>query len=300
MTQPLQVHAIHDLLEFYDRVNPILSAWLAKPVWTAKETALLCAGFVPHDSVENESATADDFEEIKGAIPVDPHGYVPPDRQLCRVYFICLEDKEAASPLDMVKQINRVYPLMVGSETHLTIVGEQSSRKEVQREFRPELLSRLKWLLIIGNAVGLQVPALVPMGLLNALHGRLTSHAVNKSSTGQVRLEEKKGKKLDIESISLATELMPEVKPKTKQRKPRERQPLQIAPEERGYHTTEEVAGLTNLLPDTLNKYAREGIPVEGFTPFKRQNGRFWQWRDDQQQAEYKFDNVGQVKHRPK
>ena len=301
MTQPSQVHAIHDLLAFYDGLNPILTAWLAKPVWTAKETALLCAGFVPHDSAKNENAVADDFEEIKTGIPVDPHGYVPPDRQLCRAYFICLEGKEAASPLDMVKQLNRVYPLMVGSETRLTIVGEQHSRKEVQREFRPELLGRLKWLLIIGNAVGLQVPALVPMGLLKGLHDRITSQAVNKSSTGQARFEEKKGEQLDIESASLETELMAEVRPKAKQRKPRARQFPQTTPEKRGYHTTDEVAGQTNLLPATLNKYAREGIPVEGFEPFKRQNGKSWQWRDNQQQAEYESNNnAGQVKHRPK
>lgn len=70
---------------------------------------------------------------------------------------------------------------------------------------------------------------------------------------------------------------------------------MQTTPEQRGYYKTEEVAGLTDLLPDTLNKYAREGIVVEGFTPFKRHNRRPWQWRDNRQQALHTLSAAGQA-----
>ncbi|MGT2430380.1 hypothetical protein ACU4HD_19700 [Cupriavidus basilensis] len=284
MTQLPQDHTIQNLLAFYDRVNPILSEWLGKPVWTARETAMLCAGYVPEDNQETENPAASDLDSIAGGTPIDPRGYVPPNRRLCRASFILLEGRDAASPRDMVKRLGRLYSLTVDDQIHLMVDGSgQSSRKEVGNEFTAKVFNSLQWLLIIGNTVGLPVPARVPFGLLNALRDRLSDQSITELSTRQEKAQL-------AEAGAVA-----ETKPSTKRQKLRGRQPLQTTPEKRGYHTTEEVAGLTNLLPDTLNKYAREGIAVEGFTPFKRQNGRSWQWRDGPQQALHTANTAGQA-----
>lgn len=284
MNQPFPDYTPQDLLAFYDRVKPILSEWLAKPVWTARETAMLCAGYVPSEC--DASAASYQPESIQSSAPLDPHGYMPPDCDQCTIYLMLLDSKACAPPRDMVHLLrpsNRKSRLMEGSDGRHRLL-------EIPRGFGLDRLRELQWFFIIGNAVGLQVPALVPFSLLDKLSDRLTVQHVDDSVTGQnqdqpeatvARIGIEEGEQPVIAGQSS------EAKPKATQRKLRERQPLQMTPERRGYHTTEEVAGLTDLLSDTLNKYAREGRSVEGFTPFKRQNGRYWQWRDEQRQAEY-------------
>jgi hypothetical protein len=283
MNQPSQDSTTQDLLAFYDRVKPILSEWLAKPVWTARETAMLCAGYIPSEC--DASAASYQPESIQSSAPLDPHGYMPPDCDQCTIYLMLLDSKACAPPRDMVHLLrpsNRKSRLMEGSDGRHRLI-------EIPRGFGLDRLRELQWFFIIGNAVGLQVPALVPFTLLDKLSDRVTVQHVNDSAT-----EAEKDQPVIVDQIS-------EAKPIATQRKLRERQPLQMTPERRGYHTTEEVAGLSNLLSETLNKYAREGRIVEGFTPFKRHNGRFWQWRDDQQQAEYEASlPAGKLKHRLK
>lgn len=270
MPQSSQVHTVPDLLAFYDRVNPVLSEWIGKSEWTAHETAMLCAGFIPNTGVNGENDTANDSQEaIEGHTPLDINGYLPPDHELHGDYLHLLTGKEAAAPRDMV---NLLCPAIT-SEISKVAKGEESTRLPSLRLLTLDTLGNLQWLFIIGNAVGLPVPALVPFGLLNGLRDRLTGQSISELPAG--------GK----ERQSATADPVAKIKPKIIQKKPRGRQPIKMTPRERGYHTTEEVAGLTNLRPDTLNKYAREGIAVEGFTPFKRQNGRSWQWRDSPQQS---------------
>ena len=295
MTPPLLDHSPQDLLAFYERVKPILSEWLAKPVWTARETALLCAGYIPHDTPGCEKfVTSDQQGLLQNVVPIDPYTspidpcrYVPPNHELHSDYLRRLSGKEAGPPRDMVQLLSPT-----SKKTSIRQVGQgQCAPVSMPRPFHLEALGELRWFFIIGNAVGLPVPTFVPFGLLDELSVRLTIQAKSASVSSQVQ----------VQSKSVVPGLISEEKPKAGSRKVRERKPIQTTPEKRGYHTTEEVAGLTNLLPDTLNKYAREGIPVEGFTAFKRQNGRPWQWRDDQQQAEYEANNsAGKVKNRPK
>ena len=301
MNQSSQDYTTRELLAFYDRVKPVLSRWLAKPLWTASETAMLCAGYIPHDTSEREKSVAH-YQPVsmQDGTPIDPHGYVPPDCELYSDYLRLLTGKEAAPPRDMV---NLLRPASKKASM-MNVGGRQRALVETPRAFHLGVLKELQWFFIIGNAVGLQVPALVPFGLLDELSGRLSGQSVSVSLIGRVQGqpgaisawtgEEESGQSADGGLIS-------ETKLQAKQRKPREPQIPQVTSEKRGYHTTEEVAGLFNLLPDTLNKYARSGTRVEGFTPFKRHNGRSWQWRDDRQQAEYEAsNNAGQSKRRPK
>ena len=268
MTEPLQEHSVQDLLAFYDRVNPVLSEWLAKPEWTAEETAMLCAGFIPNGSKKGENAAASDVQElIAGVTPCDPERYLPPDHELCNGYRHLLAGKGAAAPRDMV---NMLRPA-ISCEMSTSQDGGWGEAPSL-RVLTIDSLRSLQWLLIIGNAVGLLVPALVPFSLLNGLRDRLSGQsAIIESPTKQ-----KENQHAQTGAVA---------KPPARQKKPRGRQPLHTTPATRGYFTTEEVAGLMNLLPDTLNKYARQGIAVGGFTPFKRPNGRSWQWRTDPQQA---------------
>lgn len=272
MTEPSQDYSIQGLLAFYERVNPVLSEWLAKPVWTSAETALLCAGLLPPGNQRRTANRQDNPQDSSdGSVPIDPEEYLPPDRELYASNVMLLAGKEAASPPDMVNVLRRAMP----RATQRVKQGGKEVWVDCRRSLTPKALRDLQWLLVIGNALGLQVPAVVPFSLLNGLRNRLIGQSVPISQTGRAAVQ--------------AT--------RAEQRKPqgRPRSQTQPQPQERGYYTTEEVAGRTNLQPDTLNKYARQGIPVEGFTPFKRQKGRFWQWRDAAQQALFDASVVGQA-----
>ncbi|MFV8630697.1 hypothetical protein ACNRDB_14610 [Ralstonia pseudosolanacearum] len=267
MTQPLQNHTIQDLLAFYDRVNPVLSKWLVKPEWTAEETAMLCAGLIPNENKEVEAAIASDVPESSSSVmPCDPEGYIPADYELYDGYLHLLAGKGAAAPRDMVDMLRPAITWEI-SKTNQG-AGPPSLRVQTL-----DSLNNLQWLLIIGNAVGLNMPALVPFGLLNGLRDRLTSQAGTELPTRR-----KKGGLADAGGAV-------QTKSRTGQRKPRRYPPVLATPEARGYYTTAEVAGLTGLQTDTLNRYARKGMAAHGFTPFKHQNGRSWQWRDNWQQV---------------
>lgn len=251
-------HAVDDVLDFYERVNPVLSEWLAKVKWTARETAMLCAGFVPNCSDEvqsvNDPDSQDFHEEDK---PLDPGGFLPADIDVLNSFLYRLDGKEAASPRGMVKLLIQSMPFALRTGR---FHKEPGIVDESLRLFNSDSFQELQWLLIIGNAVGVPVPTLVPFALLNRLRDRLADQPAGVSGDAEAR----PGVRVRVRS---------------------KRQPVPTKPQERGYYTTEEVAGLMNLLPETLNKYAREEIPVEGFTPFKRLGGRPWRWRDDSQQA---------------
>ncbi|KWR75171.1 hypothetical protein RN01_30000 [Cupriavidus sp. SHE] len=288
MAQIQKEHTVQDLLAFYDRVNPVLSQWLAKPTWTREETAMLCAGFVPHDSQKGGSAAAgDSANSFEGGTSMDPDGYLPPAHNLHGGYLRLLKGKGAASPHAMVDLLRPAIPLAT--------LKAGGGWAQVRRACTLNSFKDLQWLLIIGSAVGLSVPALVPFGLLNGLRDRMVGQCAvefplmqekDRCASTSVRIDAEKAGLPGMVDHAVEAESVAQTKPGAGQQKLRGRQPVQTTPEGRGYHTTEEVAGLTNLLPDTLNKYARKGIAVEGFTPFKRPNGRSWQWRDRQQQAE--------------
>lgn len=250
---------------------------------------MLCAGFVPHDNEKGQITGAGDSESsLEGGAPIDPDGYLPAAYNRCGGYLKLLDGKGAASPHAMVDLLRPAIPLAI-RETDCGWV-------EVRRPCTLNSFKDLQWLLIIGSAVGLPVPAVVPFGLLNGLRDRL----VGQSAIGLPVMQEEGRCSAISARIDAETDGLPgmvdqgaeagsvaQTTPGAKQQRPRGRQPSQTTPEGRGYHTTEEVAGLTNLLPDTLNTYARKGVAVEGFAPFKRHNGRSWQWRDARQQAEH-------------
>ncbi|MRS98744.1 hypothetical protein GJQ57_08750 [Ralstonia pickettii] len=259
-----------DLLAFYARVEPVLSKWLAKSLWTARETAALCAGYVPED----EDSTVDRLQaEIASYRAIDPLEYLQPDQGLYRSYRHLLGDHTPASPCDMVTLLRPAFSIAYTEGDN----GGATRWIEIRRPLKIEGLSELQWLLIIGNAVGLQVPALVPFGLLNELRATVNVQSVHASASGRQT----------VAGLPPRTDSVSRGGGQNESRMFRQNQPPPMTAEQRGYHTTAEVAALTGLLPDTLNKYAREGRFVEGFTPFKRQNGKSWQWRDAQQQANY-------------
>lgn len=292
MSQQLPEYTTQDLLAFYGRVKPLLDEWLAKPVWTGSETAMLCAGYVPHDVPEyGKSAAYDQPESIQESVPIDPQGFLPPNYQLCTYYLKLLTGKEAAPPRHMVKVLEPV-----GRQASLVNVREgHRAWVEVRRPFKLGALRELQWFFIIGNAVGLQVPALVPFGLLDELSSRLRDRPVSDSETVKAQTQPtvvSAPSKIESAESPVNAPLTSEATPKAMRRNVKKSQSLKTTPEERRYHTTEEVAGLTGLAPDTLNKYARDGRPVEGFTPFKRQYGKSWYWRDNQQQAAYEVSTA--------
>jgi len=251
-------HAVDDVLDFYERVNLVLSEWLAKVKWTERETAMLCAGFVPNCSDEvqsiNDPDSQDFHEEDK---PLDPGGFLPADIDVLNSFLYRLDGKEAASPRNMVDLLIQSVPFTLRTGR---LQKEPGVVDESLRLFTLDSFRELQWLLIIGNAVGISVPTTVPFALLNRMRDRLADKPAGVSGDAEAT----PGLRVRVRS---------------------KRQPVPSTPQERGYYTTEEVAGLTNLLPETLNKYAREEIPVEGFAPFKRLKGRSWQWRDGRQQA---------------
>lgn len=243
---------------------------------------MLCAGFHPKDRKNGEAAAASDVQElIANATPCDPEQYLPPDYELYDGYRHLLAGEGAGAPRDMVDMLRPAFTWEISKVNR----GGQGAEFPSLRVQTPDSLRNLQWLLIIGNAVGLPVPALVPFGLLNGLRDRLASQSMTIASPA--KQQEKQPAEADAAT---------KAKPPARQKKPRGRQPLHTTPEARGYYTTEEVAGLLKLLPDTLNKYARKGVVVDGFTPFKRQNGRPWQWRADPQQALDTANATGQAK----
>ncbi|MPV68016.1 hypothetical protein [Burkholderia sp. BE17] len=264
--------SIDVVLDFYERVNPILSEWLAKPKWTVKETAMLCAGFIPDSRGEGQSANEPDSRDfIEKGMPFDSSGLLPADIAVMKGFLYRLDRREAASPREMVELLIQAMPLTLRKSR---LPDEPGFLDESLRTFTLDSIQELQWLLIIGNALGLPVPALVPFALLNGLRDRLSGQPVIIESL----TKRKENQLAQADAIAKAN-------PVTRQKKPRGRQPLHTTPATRGYFTTEEVAGLMKLLPETLNKYARRGIVVDGFTPFKRPNGRSWQWRADPQPA---------------
>ncbi|WP_439889661.1 hypothetical protein ACS7SF_10075 [Ralstonia sp. 25C] len=280
MKQFSQSGTTKDLLAFYERVEPILSKWLAKPAWTARETAALCAGYIP----ENRDSMVGDLQgETSSCSPIDPLEYLQSDPSLYRGYLRLLGNRAPAPPCDMV---SRLRPMLstayIGSDNE----GE-AQWIEVRRRLSTESLNELRWLLIIGNAVGLHLPTLVPFGLLNELRASLNGQCVNPSAAARPV----------VTDIPPKTESVSQEEAKATRQGLRESQLPPMTAEQRGYYTTAEVAGLTRLLPDTLNKYAREGRLVDGFTPFKRQNGKPWQWRDTQQQAAYEAGVIAPYPH---
>jgi len=268
VTQLSKEYSTLGLLAFFNRVNPVLSAWLDQPTWTAEETALLCAGFLPPREV-TDIGEGKHQEPSGRLVPIDSEEYLPSNRKLLHISSKLLAGKRAASPHDMV---NVLRPVMRAAIYRMD-QEDQEIWAEGPRAFGPSSFKDLEWLLVIGNAVGWQVPAIVPLSLLNGFRDQLTGHSASIPDTRAVEVQAK-----EIE-----------------QRKPRGRQSVPTTPAQRGYYTTEEVAGFLNLQPDTLNKYARESVHVEGYTPFKRQNGRAWQWRDAAQQALFNKSPVGQA-----
>jgi len=261
---------------------------------------MLCAGYVPHDAPEYEMSEAgDELKSIQEGTPMDPLEYLPPNYELYSDYFRQLTDKEAAPPLDMVKLLSLVRRTSLDN-----IAGGRHTLVEVRRMFNLMAMKELQWLLIVGNAVGLPMPALVPFGLLDKLSSRLINQPESDSESARGLGQSDVTSALGIgerAEAPTAGGLASEAKPTGVPRKPRERQPQLTTHQERGFYTNDEVAGLINLLPDTLNKYAREGRTITGYTPFKRQNGKSWHWRNNQQQAAYEISaTADKPKHRVK
>lgn len=278
VNQLSQNYTPQELLDFYYRVRPVMAQWLAKPVWTASEAAMLCAGYVPHPNSEN-SAKSEEQDSPCNRVPIDPQGYIEPNPELYSANLDRLKSKEAASPLDMVRLLQPT-----SRKASLMNLGGQRTWVEMKRPFNLQEIKKLQWFFIIANAVGLPVPAIVPFRMLNTLldQGAVLSKPISASREAQDQLKATAAWSLDGKEEWRGAVFVPHTTTETRQRKSRERQPLPTTPKERGYYTTEEVAGLINLLPATLNQYARQGKLVTGFVPFK--DGRkVWKWRVDPQ-----------------
>lgn len=257
-------YGIKELIAFYWRVEPVLSKWLAKPVWTANETAMLCAGFAPNErSVESDRKTVSQGDVFVDGSPMDPDGYLPADPVLYGNLLRRLRrlPVDSATPREMTERLGISRGISQGND---------GTAIELKPLLRRDVIEELHWLFIIGNAVGLGVPAIVPFGLVRAL----LNAPADRSPTNAASQGESCERPVAGTSISMATSTL---RGEDHNREDAESYPL--PPAQRGFYTTEEVAAFTNLKPETLTRYARQQKPVPGFTPYKLSGVKGWRWR---------------------
>ncbi|WP_333998181.1 hypothetical protein [Burkholderia orbicola] len=269
--------SVTELIDFYDRVNPVLSKWLAKPTWTASDTAMLCAGFAPNEcSSEKQAASNGEISTVLDGVPLDPDEYLPSNPVLYGNLLRRFRDLriDVGTPKEMMERLG-VSRGISQAENGVKIAARDMLRREV--------IDQLHWLFIIGNAVGLKLPAIIPFGLVSALRGRHSGHFSDKSQEGT-------GTGTGSGS-GLRQPLVGPSSGKSTSHNQHVSDLLNIGPVQRGFYTTEEVARLTNLKYLTLTKYARQRRPIAGFSPYKPQGAKAWRWRDDQQQSAYEAGN---------
>lgn len=256
------------LLNFYERVGPILAAWVEKPSWAPHEAAALCAGFIP-------PAPAEDGVVPLPSYPIDPEKLLVADLGLYRGYLSNLRNAASAPPREIMRSMSLIAPIYDADNEYFL---------EVRELFGRHSLAKYRWVCIIGNAVGLPLPALVPFSLLDAFKRRLDEKHANGSRLSAAQ------DGMPAEIVGSGTGFVVASASGTpsneRRRTSRVRERPSVSPMDRGYYTTEEVSGLTRLARETLTKYARLGTAVEGFVPFKPQNRRAWHWRDEQQTRE--------------
>jgi len=283
--------SIQNLLDFYERVKPTVSEWIAKPVWSRYEAAALCSGFIP----VTEPGSDDVSPPFK---PIDPEAVVPADADLYRCYLASLRDMSPAAPLKVMQAMKLVPPIYDPFTGNFMDVKVLLTRQS---------LITYQWVCIMGNAVGLEWPALVPFTLLDALHERIREDEAHDFDLPMAKQHPMMAEGDSTQSVAQTVAMvcsdsategavpMPEAEPNEKQSSGRGQDRPAVSPKLRGYYTTEEVGGLTELAPGTLNKYARVGTPVNGFTPFKHEKRKAWHWRDAEQQREHDMSTKDQA-----
>ncbi|MBU9268712.1 hypothetical protein [Burkholderia gladioli] len=250
------------------------------PTWTAEETAMLCAGYAPNENdADQRSIPTGLRDDVIDGSPLDPEEYLPADPVLYGNLLRVLRGyhRKAAAPRDMMERLGVTNGVSQSSN------GARIQPKDLLRQ---DTIDRLRWLLIVGNAVGLRLPALVPFGLLNELHERLTvrtdtlrSGAYDAAYPGGI--EERGEGENNEKEHPLGTGSEADIRLKNHHSRNSVTQSHKLKPDQRGFYTTEEVAGLTHLQPSTLTKYARAGRPVPGFKPYKPQGSKAWRWLDE-------------------
>lgn len=279
MTKKTVTLSFRALLDFYERVMPVLSEWLAKPVWSAHEAAALCSGYVP---VHGNNAGGD--EPRQPTVPLDSEHIVPARPDLFQGYLFDMRNMVPKPPRDVMQSIALTPPTRMGSifATHKVPLNRHT-------------LVHYQWACILSNAVGLPVPALVPFGLLEAFAERRNLLRAAKPVVHQEGGQdiaagddaEHRSAKLQRESVddSEGHDLfVGDGQMAIARGSGRRYERPQLHPRNRGFYTTGEVSALTELAPETLTRYARSGTPVAGFTPFKPEKRRAWHWRDAEQQ----------------
>lgn len=290
LNEPQKFYVAEELIAFYCRVEPVLSDWLVKPVWTAKQTAMLCAGFAPNACMVDSRTTATNSDDlvINGS-PMDPEGYLPANSALYGNLFrrLCRLGADAA-PLEMMKRLGVSRGISKGSA---------GIRIELKALLGLEVIDELQWLFIVGNAVGLRLPAIVPFGLVKALlaacdqeHASILQKRRDNRPLRSIEdedVKEGRGQLHAVESVLSGT--LASVKERHNGKDGRYDQVLR---EQRDFYTTEEVALLTNLRPQTLTKYARQLRPIAGFSPYKPEGTKAWRWRAEPHRPAVEADSI--------
>lgn len=223
---------------------------------------MLCAGFAPNEcSSEKQAASNGEVSTVLDGVPLDPDEYLPSNPVLYGNLLRRFRDLriDIGTPKEMMERLGVSRGISQAEN------GVKISTKDILRR---EVIDQLHWLFIIGNAVGLKLPAIVPFGLVSALRGARSGHFADKSQEGT--------------RSGLRQSLVGSSSGKSTSHSQHVSDLPNIGPVQRGFYTTEEVARLTNLKYLTLTKYARQRRPIAGFSPYKPQGAKAWRWRDDQ------------------
>lgn len=223
---------------------------------------MLCAGFAPNEcSSEKQAASNGEVSTVLDGVPLDPDEYLPSNPVLYGNLLRRFRDLriDIGTPKEMMERLGVSRGISQAEN------GVKISTKDILRR---EVIDQLHWLFIIGNAVGLKLPAIVPFGLVSALRGARSGHFADKSQEGT--------------RSGLRQPLVGSSSGKSTSHNQHVSDLPNIGPVQRGFYTTEEVARLTNLKYLTLTKYARQRRPIAGFSPYKPQGAKAWRWRDDQ------------------
>lgn len=170
---PIRDHNAEPLMAFYRRTRTQLSEWLVKPVWSGLDTAMLCSGYMPVVAYTCDQYLALSVEDqLRCVVPIDAEGYVQSVKHENLIKNVqLLRSHASSSPKEMVATMSLKLTKKFNNTVEVEVRNKRSS-VEKKPSHQIELAKfvdydEYPWFFIVGNAVGLNLPSIVPFQLLN-------------------------------------------------------------------------------------------------------------------------------------